>query len=240
MRTFFLIFLLTLTVCAQNLIWHDEFDGSSLDTTKWNFDSLGKRMSAINTPDMVSVSNGTLKIFAATVAGKNQTAILSTEDKFEALYGYWEARIKFNDAPATWSAFWLYNHDVPYRRGSEIDIVEHREVDINGLRLAAGANQGVHWNGYDVGARVIGVYAPDLGLDFGFHIYGVEWSTSGYKFYIDGKLILETHEGKSYKPEFIVLSTEIDDGGWAGWMPKTGYDRITMEVDYVRVFDGKP
>ncbi len=45
-------------------------------------------------------------------------------------------------------------------------------------------------------------------------------------------------------PEFIILSTEIQDKDWAGDIPEAGYvtfdnTKNVMYVDYVRVFQKK-
>src|ERR1700744_6085014 len=82
------------------LVWSDEFDGTSVDATKWNFETgnLGvnneeEYYQAAN----ATVANGNLVITAKSesVGGQPFTsARLNTQNKFSQTYGRIEARIK--------------------------------------------------------------------------------------------------------------------------------------------------
>jgi beta-glucanase (GH16 family) len=237
---------------GYQLKWADEFDGAQLDLKKWTVWLPGKRRDAINTPDAVSIADGKLTITTYTEVGKHYTGMVSTQGIFEPSFGYYEARIQWNDAPATWSVFWTISEPMllPFMgahignvetAGNEVDIVEHREVDHEGKRMAGQANFTLHWDGYAENRNGSGFLTPDLGLDKGFHTYGCEWSETGYRFFIDGKMLWETPGPISRRPQFMILSTEIDDNLWSSHIPKEGYgDRATskvkMVVDYVRYY----
>ena len=82
---------------------------------------------------------------------------------------------------------------------------------------------------------------PDLGLGSGFHTYGFEWTDSAYRFYVDDQLTWTTTNAISNTNEFVILSSEIKDGGWAGKIPANGYgdldsSKTKMIVDYVRYY----
>ena len=81
------------------LKWSDEFDGAELDKTKWVHWLPGKRRHAMNVPDAVTLRDGFLTIATYTEAGKHFTGMISTRDKYEVQYGYYEARIEWADAP---------------------------------------------------------------------------------------------------------------------------------------------
>src|SRR5438128_8004948 len=99
------LFFLAALACAEpppgyQLKWADEFDGTQLDLQKWKLWLPGKRRDAINTLDAVSVAGGKLTIGTYTEGGKHYTAMISTQGIFEPSFGYYEARIQWQDAPA--------------------------------------------------------------------------------------------------------------------------------------------
>ena len=237
---------------GYELKWSDEFDGGKLDLQKWKHWLLGKRRDAVNTADAVSVADGKLTITTYTEGGQNYTGMVATEDKFERAFGYWEARIQWGDVPGTWSVFWTISQPMmlPHmgehignveKAGNEVDFVEHRGVDDEGKYMAGKANFTLHWDGYAEHRNGSGFLTENLKLDQGFHIYGCEWSEGGYRFFIDGKLLWETRGPVSKRPQFTILSTEVDDQSWAWHIPKEGYgdrasSKVKMVVDYVRIY----
>jgi beta-glucanase (GH16 family) len=116
--------------------WSDEFDGSSLDMTRWSYRGTGARFDGILTPAAVSVGDGVLTIKTYTEAGQHYSGMISTQkhgsEGFEQAYGTFEARVKFNSSPGQWSAFWLQSPTIgspigdPANAGVETDIAEHR------------------------------------------------------------------------------------------------------------------
>ncbi|MEM7809212.1 MAG: glycoside hydrolase family 16 protein [Planctomycetota bacterium] len=151
-------------------IWSDEFNGSSLDTTKWTArNGLGQiqnRRDHYDDPAAITVHNGVLQIDTWSVPDSgggdatHYSGRVSSNQTFTG--GYYEARINFHTVPAMWSAFWLYNSEVykqgggavdPLNEGVEVDIVEHRSWNSKPHNNANGnisddIHQALHWNGY--------------------------------------------------------------------------------------------
>lgn len=235
---------------GYQLIWSDEFKGHTLDTNKWEQWLLGKRRDALNVTNAITVGHGHLTITSYSENGKYYTGMVSTRNKFEPIYGYWEARIKYQDSPGMWSAFWLQSPtigrplDDPGKAGVEIDICEHRAITTKGENIAGEVQHTLHWNGYGKAHKSVGHLTPDLKLDSGYHVYGFEWTTNEYRFYIDGQTTWTNHEAVSQAPEFLILSSEIENTAWAGHIPAEGYgdaahSRTKMMVDYVRYYSPK-
>jgi hypothetical protein len=139
---------------GYQLVWEERFDGSSLDPARWTA-LAGPRRSGYVTPAAVSVAGGLATLTTYTEGGVHYTGFLSTEGKFAARYGYFEARIRFHDAPGSWCAFWISTYTVddsvgnPGGNGTEIDVVEHRVTDPGGwTELADMVALNVNWDGY--------------------------------------------------------------------------------------------
>jgi beta-glucanase (GH16 family) len=245
----------TLPPPGYALVWADEFDGTALDGSVWT-PMAGPRHDAISTPDAIDVRGGLLSVTTYTGPdGAHRTGFLTTEGKLELCYGYFEARIRFNSAPGSWCAFWISSPTVgepkgdPGRAGVEIDVVEHRFTDQGGwdaLKDMVALN--LNWDGYDEDKqnvqRVLAL--PDGSPVQGeWHRYGVLWTEAGYTFYVDGMALWQSDAALSHRPQDVRLTCEVDDGGWAGYVPPGGYgpraaSTARMEVDWVRVWQAAP
>jgi len=239
---------------GYRLVWHDEFDGAALDTSRWTAYS-GPRRHARNTPDAVSVAAGALTIVTYTDGGTHSTGFLDTAGRFLVTYGWFEARVRFESSPGEWGAFWLNSptigHPVgdPGEAGAEIDIVEHRARDSAGANISDSYGINVHWDGYGTYHKHVGGGgAPPAGaapLQGAWHVYALRWTPEAYTFYLDGVEQWATRSGVSHRPEFIKLSCEVQDGSWAGRVPPAGYGSrgsslTRMQVDWVRVWQEAP
>ena len=171
--------------------------------------------------------------------------MIQTKENFT--FGYYEARIKFDVEMGSWGAFWIMYHnfkneftqeDNPQEDGVEIDIIEFVPT-----KNRYGCHN-LHWNGYKEFHQSEGSGQKLNGKLEGYHIYSLLWTPDEYIFYIDGIESWRMGNGVSHTDEYIILSTEIQDKGWAGDIPLNGYGSFEetkniMYVDYVRVFQKK-
>jgi beta-glucanase (GH16 family) len=233
---------------AWALAFSDEFSGSSLDATKWAHRQLGPRKGAINTANAVTVGDGLLTIKTYTDNGVHYTGMIGTQGKFEQTFGYYEARMKFHSTAGQWSAFWLQSPTYgaigdPATAGTEIDVVEHRAANNNGNDIRHRYVSAVHWDGYEAAhQQTARTHSGLTGLgNDSWHTYGLKWSESGYEFYYDDALIWSVATPVSERSEYLILSSEVEDGTWAGAVPAGGYGALlssvtNVQVDYVRVY----
>ncbi len=232
---------------GYKLVFQDEFNSSALDTIVWGFHNLGKRRTAVNIKEACLVNeNGELEICNWTnvngIDTVHHAGMIQTKENFT--FGYYEARIKFDIELGSWGAFWImYNQfkdgftavDNPKQTGVEIDIIEF--VPQNG-RYGC---HNLHWNGYGEFHKSLGSGELMSGQLEGYHTYGLLWTPEEYTFYIDGVKTWSSTEAISYVPEYVILSTEIEDKGWAGDIPTGGYGSFEktknrMFVDYIRIY----
>ncbi len=223
------------------LIWSDEFDGTSVNTANWNFDigggGWGNNELEYYKASNAKVKNGILTITAKkkAIAGYNYTsARMKTQDKFDFKYGKVEARIKLPMGQGLWPAFWMLGSNIStvgWPFCGEIDIMEHINIEntIYGT---------MHWdvNGYaNYGSNKSTTPAS-------YHVYSIEWDQFGIRWYLDGVLYLTANTTNNingteefHNPFFILLNLAVG-GNWPGQTVDESKLPAKMHVDYVRVY----
>jgi len=229
---------------GYTLAWHDEFEGRTLDATKWKPWALGPRRDAINTAEAHHLDgNGFLHITTRRVEQDGQTRYESggvwTRGLYEPTFGYIEARIKLHAQIGHWAALWLNCASMgdpvgdPARGGVETDIMEfhHR------MRHGHAIQHNLHWDGYGEYHKSRGHEVTVQHLTDEFHTFGLLWTPDEYVFFVDGVETFRVHQDDggaiSHRPEYLILSMEV--GNWAGDIAQaTLPDGIV--VDWVRVW----
>lgn len=266
---FFSIFFSASYAVAQipggyNLVWQDEFNGpagfynaSQPQWANWRERSAGVRRDAFNDASRAVSMTGTgdLRIKTFTDGAQHITGIIGTQTNgafagYMPTYGYFESRIKFSSQAGMWSAFWMQSPTMgnpigsPATAGTEIDIVEHRAVTSSNTNISNQGVSNIHWDGYGVDHKSAGSGLYSLGAADaqGYRTYGMLWTPTEQKFYVNG-VLKWTYTGTaiSQRSEYFILSSEVEDNGWAGDIPVSGYGTYAssnafMDVDYVRVY----
>ena len=223
------------------MVWSDEFDGASVDATKWVFETggggWGNNELEYYQADNATVANGNLVITAKkeTVGGMPYTsARMTTQGKEAPTYGRIEARIKLPVGQGMWPAFWMLGaniNTVSWPQCGEIDIMEHVNTDntIYGT---------MHWN---VNGHVqYGSTTQTTTADY--HIYAVEWDTKSIRWYVDSTLYQTGNiannintTGAFHLPFFVILNLAVG-GNFPGATVDESLLPESMYVDYVRVY----
>lgn len=216
------------------LVWHDEFDGTELDDTKWETPPDAPRRDGWWMRKAIAFDGqGHLAIRCFHDGEKYVDGCIRTRGRYEKALGYFVCRAKLQRSHGHWSAFWLYNACVGNIGngavdGAEIDIFEKPWLDDR-------VQQTLHWDGYGRDHKSEGFQATVPGVMDGWHTFGLWWSEDAYIFYVDGQETWRTNAGGICRePLYIKLSDEI--GPWAGDI-KTATLPDQFEVDYVRVYD---
>lgn len=228
------------TACAApagyKLVWSDEFEGHSLDTVKWEYRNLGDRDGAQVSRDAVSLDGkGHVVLTTFMRNALLHVGMIGTQRTFQARYGYFEARIRFQKLQGHHGAFWLQSPqygkylDDPGRSGAEIDVIEY----FGAGRSDGGAALNIYWNPYskpDRRGMKLSVSRPHEE----FHVYAVDWTPTGYQFFVDGKPVHFTREGLSHACQYMILS--LLSSPWERRRLSIAALPDAMLVDYVRVY----
>ncbi len=240
------------------LVWHDEFDGNTLDTTKWNV--LIREQSKHDerqyyVPDEVYVDGGILHLRSRerTYGSMKYTSgRLDTRGKFFPTYGRFEIRAKLPGGKGLWPAHWLYPQNrnyameylmseavasgkeglIPEERPwySEIDIMEFLGHEPNVLYGT------LHYYTFDGQKRTSsGTHRGGTDYTKDFHRYVLEWEPDSIRWYVDDTLIHASVNGIPHTPHYLILNTAIG-GGWPGDPDSTTVFPQFHDIDYVRVF----
>lgn len=216
------------------LVWHDEFDGTEIDETKWNIEEGPRRDGYWSGKALKLNGKGYLLIYAMKDGEKFLSGAVRSTGKFEHTYGYYVARIRLQRQPGHWSAFWLNGSGTEKvgdegRDGTEIDIYEKFDSTTGMVQ------HNLHWDGYGEHHKHAGTGTYVHDLMKGFHTYSLWWKLDEYIFYIDGKETWRTDAGGVCQaPNHVILSNEI--GKQAGDITRVELPDYFV-VDYVRVYD---
>lgn len=221
----------------------DEFDGPSLDTTKWTT-KLGYPLSGVFafTPKNISVSRGSLKLAAKKeyLNGKSYTcAFLESKFSDPGNGSYVEVRAKAIDVRANiCCAIWEQNFPLLKENdpNPEIDIQEYLLSGANGNpnRVQSTLHRwptkpGVHTQD---ASQIHDALVP---LCYDFHTYGLERRDGKLRFYLDGHKYWEYNVVSM--PEFVTMPRHIIISleGHAG-NPVDSYLPAVFQIDYVRIY----
>ena len=247
-RSFFLLSLLLLMSSiteAQNwnLVWSDEFNQSSIQSSNWNFETGGGGWGNneleyyTNRPQNATINNGQLNIIARqeSYSGSNYTsARMNTNGLHSWTYGKVEAYIKLPSGQGMWPAFWMLGTNigqVGWPQCGEIDIMER----VNSQTTIEGT---IHWE--DNGAASYGgntTFDPTQ-----YHLYSIVWDSASITWYLDNTQYWTANIANNinnttafHQPLYILLNLAVG-GQWPGNPDGTTTFPDTMYVDYVRVY----
>ena len=237
-----------------DLIWHDEFDGNTIDSSNWTYDlggggwGNGEMQVYTDASENARLENGLLVIEARKEELENggfqfTSARLKTQGLQTFQYGRIEARIKVPQGKGFWPAFWMLGENFPevgWPDCGEIDIMEYvgREPD-----LVIGT---MHGPGYSGALGLSRWNRQNYNIADDFHTFAIEWDANQISWFYDGEkfntFTREVVGDRSWpfdQPFFIILNFAI--GGTLGGVvtPDTPFPAQYL-VDYVRVYNKIP
>ena len=179
------------------LVWSDEFNGSTLDTDKWNFLPLMREQNHLklrHDESAVQLGNGSIKLIAGRIDDENYwtNTALTTSEKMVFKYGYLEMRAKVPFGRPAFPSFWMksssYESEEPLVT-AEVDMFEHF-CHVGDDYLQTGIHK---W--YIDGTREHFI-GPQIGkYNFGskslaeqWHTYSLLWTEDSMNFMVDGKI----------------------------------------------------
>jgi beta-glucanase (GH16 family) len=216
---------------SWTIIFDDEFNGSSLDLSKWRPNWLGSSDTSITPPvqsaevscydpAQVSEGNGELDLTAVARSCNGYSyasGMIQSNGKFNFTYGYMEARIWTPEGTGMWPAFWSDGHNWP--QDGEIDVLEAYGTDALLYHY--------HYAGCG-GDCAPGGSVDVPGATSGWHTYAADWEPGVITWYYDGQRVWQYTTSITSSPMYLIVNLGLNSSSSA--VP------ATMRVDYVRVW----
>jgi hypothetical protein len=209
----------------------DEFDGTSLDTSKWNTGWFGSGVTGpVNSAEdacydsrNISVSGGALHLrltdAEATCTGAARPysgAHVNTMGKFSFSYGAVEYRAfvpSTGGEIANWPALWDTGESWP--RDGETDTMEGLSGSVCSYWHSSGSDEG---------------HCPSGDLGGGWHTFGHEWEPGRITWYYDGEPVHTQTSDVVGSPHYLVMQNTQGSFGGPTLVP------ADLRVDHVRVW----
>lgn len=237
---------------GMNLVWEDEFEGSTLNAQNWGHETgtgdngWGNNELQFYRPQNTSLQDGFLIITAKKEAfgGREYTSSrIITKDKKQFRYGRIDIRAALPRGQGMWPALWMLgsNFDqVGWPACGEIDIMEMvggngRENTVHGT---------VHWQHDGQRAEFSGNYRlPSGTLADQFHVFSIVWDAQTIRWLIDNREyhVIDTTPAQldEFRRSFFFIFNVAVGGNWPGSPDATTNFPQHMFVDYVRVFQAQ-
>ncbi|MCL6603879.1 MAG: carbohydrate binding domain-containing protein [Paenibacillus sp.] len=247
------------------LVWSDEFNDETIDSTKWTYD-LGdgtvvgnpgwgnnEQQWYTNEEKNVKEKDGKLIITALKEeqGGKPYTSSrIKTKGLYSKTYGKFEIRAKAPTGKGYWPAIWMLPENTVYGQwasSGEIDIMEGWGSRPN--TVAGTIHYGAQWpdNIYSGKEYLF----PGNSTIEEFHTYALEWEPGEMRWYVDGVLYSTKNDWYSlsngqpannaypapFNQEFHLLMNLAVGGNFDGNPTSETVFPKSMEIDYVRVYD---
>lgn len=254
--------ILLASVNAQNwqLVWSDEFDGDTLNTDLWSYQTgtgteydlpsgWGNNELQYYKEENVKVADGVLTLTAKREnieTSQFTSGRIRTIYKGDWTYGRFEFRAKMPKGQGLWAAIWMLPTDEDYggwAASGEIDIMEYLGHDTT--RVHGTIHYGGQWP--DNKSRGNDYVTGDTAFNKAFHVFVLEWKDGQLRWLVDGEEFQKLGTGMWYSSaaafpapfnkRFHLLINLAVGGNWPGNPDASTRFPQDLVVDYVRVYE---
>ena len=235
---------------GMHLILQDEFNGSTLDGSKWTHEigtgsnGWGNNELQYYREENTSVEDGYLTIEARneSFGGMNYTSSrLISKDKQSFKYGRVDIRATLPEGQGLWPALWMLGNNFPsvgWPACGETDIMEM----IGGGEGRDDVTYGtIHWDDNGSNADFGGSVQLSSGkFSDEFHVFTITWDARDIRWYLDDEQfqvvnITPAAMSEFHQEAFFIFNVAVG-GNWPGSPNASTVFPQQMIVDYIRVF----
>jgi beta-glucanase (GH16 family) len=240
---------------GYDLVWSDEFDASTLNTSDWTFEigtgtnGWGNNELQYYTDRNLYLKDGMLVIRAEeeSFGGRSYTSSrIKTQRKKNFQYGRIDIRARMPEGQGVWPALWMLGENI-----NQVDWPYCGELDV--MEMVGGGNGKdnrtvgtAHWNVGGLDAS----YSPKSfgnekilpeNLSASFHVYSIVWTSYRITWYVDDvqyhvMAIDNSASLSAFQKQFFMIFNVAVGGKWPGSPDSFTVFPQRMVVDYIRVF----
>ncbi len=231
---------------GYNLVWQDEFNGTSVDPSNWTFETGGEWFNnelQYYRTENAWVSDGTLTIEARKelFGGHNYTSSrMKTENKRKFIYGRVDIRALLPKGQGIWPALWTLGNNIAgvgWPKCGEIDIMEK----IGGTGREKTVYSTLHWDDGNGHADYGQSYTSAKEAFYEkYHVFSIIWDETSIRSFVDNQQyfvvdITPGHMSEFHLEHFFIFNVAVG-GIWPGNPDASTVFPQQMKVDYIRVF----
>ncbi|WP_172992007.1 family 16 glycosylhydrolase [Lacipirellula parvula] len=233
-------------------IWNDEFDGTTLDQSKWTPETVqnphnNERQAYL--PEMITVANGDMVITSTNQpSGNKQYRSGRVHSDWTHQYGRWEIRADLPTSKGMWPAIWLLPDTTQYTwpNQGEIDIMENRgsQPQLTSSAYHYGTFSPYNHQ-YKYSEQTAARFGQPVNFHQGYHTFAVDWDETKLRFYVDDVHYYTLYNsdvggfiGNQTAPMQTILNTAVGGDFLGDQQPdaSTVWPQKFL-IDYVRVFE---
>lgn len=235
-----------LTYDGYNLVWQDEFNGSSVNAANWTFETGGNWFNnelQYYRSENAWVADDVLTIEARkeNYGGNNYTsARMITQNKQSFKYGRVDIRAVLPKGQGLWPALWTLGNNigsVGWPQCGEMDIMEM----IGGSGREKTVYSTMHWDDIN-GHAEYGLSYTSTGKTFHekYHVFSIVWDETQIRSFVDNQQYFTINItpgalSEFHQEHFFIFNVAVG-GTWPGNPNETTIFPQQMKVDYIRVF----
>ncbi len=221
---------------TMKLVFNDEFNGTSLNASKWiNRLQWGRT----NEPELQYYASnafafkyGSIHLTARkkpTFGMPYSSGAIATYGHFKFTYGVVKIRARIPAGKGLWPALWLLDYD---GGAQEIDIAEFlgHQPTIAYMTLHYPTSNG---------NKSLGGHFTGPNFSSGFHIFTVDWNRNGITWYVDGIQRYRQTQHIPSKPMYLIMNLAVG-GDWPGYPSIYTKFPAYFNIDYVRIYQMRP
>jgi len=233
-----------------NLVWADEFNGTSLNTSDWNYETgtgnsgWGNNELQYYMSDNTLVKDGVLTITAkrqSVFASDYTSSRLTTQGKKSFQFGRIDIRAALPKGQGLWPAIWMLGNDISsvgWPKCGEIDIMELIGGSGSRDRTVHGT---VHWDDNGTkkdNGRPNSLLSGDFSQEW--HVFSLIWDENEIKWLRDDiqyhSINISSAAMSEFRQKFFFIFNVAVGGNWPGSPDASTKFPQRMHVDYISVF----